>query len=318
MTVGFIGLGAMGFPMAQRVVQAGFQTVTAFHKRREAADALASLGAKVVSSPAEVARRADVIITIVPADAQLEETVFGPNGLLSGFSAGKVLIEMTTATSMSLLKVEQAIKAAGGQVLDAPVSGGTSGAAAGTLTIMVGGDPELLEKCRPLLRTMGSKIVHVGATGQGKVIKTINQMMAAVHLLAIGEAFALGIRCGADPNTMYDVIKDSSGYSRMMDLRLPNFLLAGSFEPGFKLDLMKKDVDLAIESAKTLGVPLQLTTTVAQVFAEASAAGDGNADFAKAAQYLADKAGASLKQPERKQPKNAPQETESSAVAGRP
>jgi 3-hydroxyisobutyrate dehydrogenase-like beta-hydroxyacid dehydrogenase len=122
--------------------------------------------------------------------------------------------------------------------------------------------------------------------------------MAAIHLLAIGEAFALGIRCGADLNTMYDVIRESSGYSRMMDLRLQNFLLAGSFEPGFKLDLMKKDVDLALDSAKALGVPLLLTSTAAQVFTAASAAGNGNADFAKAAQFLADWAGTSLKQAE--------------------
>jgi 3-hydroxyisobutyrate dehydrogenase-like beta-hydroxyacid dehydrogenase len=306
LTVGFIGLGAMGFPMAQRVVNAGFETVTTFHRRREPADALASLGAKVVGTPAEVAQQASVVITILPADAQLEETVFGEHGLLTGFSPGKVLIDMTTATSMSLLKVERAIEASGGHVLDAPVSGGTTGAAAGTLTIMVGGEEALLETYRPLLSAMGSRIVHVGATGQGKVVKTINQMMAAIHLLAIGEAFALGLRCGADANTMYDVIKESSGYSRMMDLRLPNFLLAGSFEPGFKLDLMKKDVDLALESAKAQGVPLLLTSTAAQIFAAASTAGNGNADFAKAAQFLADMAGTSLKQ------------TEAAARAGKP
>lgn len=298
MTVGFIGLGAMGFPMAQRVVKAGFSTVTTFHKRREPAEALASLGAKILKTPAEIAAQADVIVTVLPADRELEDTVFGPDGLLKGFSSGKVLIDMTTATAMSLLNVEQAIQAVGGRVLDAPVSGGTAGAAAGTLTIMVGGDAALLEQYRPLLDAMGNRIIHVGATGQGKVIKTINQMMAAIHLLAIGEAFALGVRSGADPNTMYDVIKESSGYSRMMDLRLPNFLLAGSFEPGFKLDLMKKDVNLAIESAKAQGVPLLLTSTAAQVFAAASTAGSGGADFAKAAQFLADLAGASLKQAE--------------------
>jgi 3-hydroxyisobutyrate dehydrogenase-like beta-hydroxyacid dehydrogenase len=298
MKVGFIGLGAMGAPMATRVVNAGFQTFTTFHKRREPANALAALGASIVSTPAEVARAADVVITILPADRELEETVFGEGGLLKGFSSGKVLIDMTTATAMSLLKVERAVQAVGGQVLDAPVSGGTTGAAAGTLTIMVGGDGALLEQYRPLLSAMGSRIVHVGATGQGKVVKTVNQMMAAIHLLAIGEAFALGIRCGADLNTMYDVIRESSGYSRMMDLRLQNFLLAGSFEPGFKLDLMKKDVDLALDSAKALGVPLLLTSTAAQVFTAASAAGNGNADFAKAAQFLADWAGTSLKQAE--------------------
>ena len=117
-------------------------------------------------------------------------------------------------------EVERAVVAAGGEVLDAPVSGGTPAAAQGTLTIMVGGDARLLERCRPLLETMGQKIVHVGPVGQGKVVKMVNQMMAAAHLVMIGEAFALGVRCGADPPTLYDVIKTSSGYSKMMDLRL--------------------------------------------------------------------------------------------------
>lgn len=296
--VGFVGLGAMGAPMAERVVKAGFQTFTTFHKRREPADALAALGACVLPSLAQVARAADTIVTILPADAELKEAVFGANGLLEGFSPGKVLIDMTTATAMTLQEVASALTAVGVRVLDAPVSGGTTAAASGTLTIMAGGDPALLEECRPLLETMGSRIVHVGALGQGKVVKIINQMMAAAHLLAIGEAFALGIRCGASPATLYSVIKESSGYSKMMDLRLPGFLLAGSFQPGFKLDLMKKDVHLALDSARAQRVPLLLTATVGQVFSAASAAGKGGADFSAAAQFLADLAGVELNQAE--------------------
>jgi 3-hydroxyisobutyrate dehydrogenase/2-hydroxymethylglutarate dehydrogenase len=174
------------------------------------------------------------------------------------------------------------------------VSGGTTGAATGTLTIMVGGDPALLEECRPLLECMGSRIIHVGPLGQGKVVKIVNQMMAAVHLLAIGEAFALGIRLGADPNTLYNVIKESSGYSKMMDLRLPNFLLAGSFKPGFKLDLMKKDVNLALDSARAQSIPLLLTSVAGSLFAAASGAGKGSDDFSAAAQFLAGLAGVEI------------------------
>jgi 3-hydroxyisobutyrate dehydrogenase-like beta-hydroxyacid dehydrogenase len=151
----------------------------------------------------------------------------------------------------------------------------------------VGGDPALLEECRPLLSAMGTRIIHVGALGQGKVVKMVNQALAAIHMLAIGEAFALGVRCGADPSVLYNVIKDSSGYSRMMDARLPGFLLAGSFQPGFKLDLMKKDVNLALESARAQSVPLLLTSVAGQVFSAASAAGKGEADFSAAAQFLA-------------------------------
>jgi 3-hydroxyisobutyrate dehydrogenase-like beta-hydroxyacid dehydrogenase len=300
--VGFIGLGAMGAPMAARVVKAGFQTFTTIHKCREPAEALASLGATIVSTPAEVARAADVVITILPADAELKDAVLGAKGLREGFSAGKALIDMTTATAMSLREVERTLAPAGVRVLDAPVSGGTPAAAQGTLTIIVGGDTDLLEQYRPLLESMGSRIVHVGPLGQGKIVKMVNQMMAALHLLTIGEAFALGIQCGADAATMYSVIKDSSGYSRMMDLRLPGFLLAGSFQPGFKLDLMKKDVNLALDSARAAGVPLLLTSIAAQIFSAASTAGEGNADFSAAAQFLAGMANVDLNQTAGKQP----------------
>ena len=285
----------MGLPMAKRVVEAGHETTTTYHRRREPADALAAMGASVVESPAEVARSSDVIITILPADQELNETIFGDDGVLKGLARGKVLIDMTTGTALCMQEVDKAVVAAGGAVLDAPVSGGTPAAAQGTLTIMVGGEAQLLEKCRPLLEVMGKQIVHVGGVGQGKVVKMVNQMLAATHLLAIGEAFALGVKCGADPNTLYEVIKTSSGYSRMMDLRLPGFLLDGSFEAGFRLDLMKKDVNLALDSGRALNVPLVLTSAVGQLFSAASTAGKGDADFSAAGQYVADLAGVPIR-----------------------
>jgi 3-hydroxyisobutyrate dehydrogenase-like beta-hydroxyacid dehydrogenase len=286
--VGVIGLGAMGLPMAKRIVAAGHETFTTYHRRREPADALAALGATVLNSPAEVARSAEIVITLLPADGELREVVFGEQGLLQGFSGGQALIEMTTATALVMHDVERAVVATGAGVLDAPVSGGTPAAADGTLTIMVGGDAQLLERCRPLLESLGRQIVHVGPVGQGKVVKMVNQVLAAAHLLMIGEAFALGVRGGADPETLYRVITMSSGYSKMMDLRLPGFLLTGHAQPGFRLDLMKKDVNLALDSARALNVPLLLTSAVGQLFSAASAAGHGDADFSAAARYVAE------------------------------
>lgn len=287
MNVGFIGLGAMGLPMAKRLIGSGHKLYTTFHQRREPAEDLRAVGAEILGTAAEVARAADVIITILPADAELNEAFFGVAGILSGFSEGKVLVEMTSGTALAMQKIEVSVREVGGFVLDAPVSGGTPAAAEGTLTIMVGGDEALLERCRPLLQAMGTRIVHVGKVGQGKVVKIVNQMMAAIHILTIGEAFALGIKSGADPAILYEVIKSSSGYSKMMDLRLPGFLMQGSFEPGFKLDLMKKDVNLALESARALGVPVLLTSAAAQVFTAASAAGKGSEDFSAAGQFMA-------------------------------
>jgi len=271
--------------MAARVVKGGFETFTTFHRRREPADALAALGASIVATPAEVARASDLVITVLPADAELRQTVLGANGLRDGLAPGKVLVDMTTATAMAVREVEESLR---------EVSGGTTGAEQGTLTIMVGGDADLLDQCRPVLETMGTRIVHVGPVGQGKVVKMVNQMMAATNLLIMGEAFALGVRCGADPATLYSVIKDSSGYSRMLDVRMPDFLMKGFFEPGFKLDLMKKDVNIALDSARAMGTPVLLASTVAQVFAAASAAGKGDADFSAAAQFLVDMAQATL------------------------
>jgi 2-hydroxymethylglutarate dehydrogenase len=292
--VGFVGLGAMGLPMAKRIVGAGYRILTTFHRRREPAEELGAMGAEVLPTACDVAKRADLVITILPADAELREAVFGPAGILRGFGPGKVLVEMTTGTPQVMQEIAAAVAKSGGGALDAPVSGGTSAAAQGGLTIMVGGDPALLERCRPLLETMGARIVHVGPIGHGKVVKIVNQMMAAVHLLAMGEAFALGVKCGVDPGTLLEVIKTSSGHSKMMDLRLPGFLLEGSFEPGFKLDLMKKDVNLALESARAVGAPLWLTSIAAQLYAAASGAGKGNLDFSAAAQFVADLSGADL------------------------
>ena len=296
MRVGFIGLGAMGLPMAKRIAAAGHPMTTMVHRNRGPADELAALGAAVVGRAAEVARASDVVITIVPADRELKEVTLGPSGVLEGFSAGKVLIDMTTGTAVGMQEVARAIEAAGGGVLDAPVSGGTPAAAQGTLTIMVGGDPALLERCRPVLEAMGKQIVHVGGVGQGKVVKMVNQVMAAAHLLILGEAFALGARCGADPRTLYDVVKTSSGYSKMMDLRLGGFLLEGRFEPGFRLDLMKKDVNLALESARVLNMPMVMTAAVGQLLSAASASGLGDADFSAAAQFVAAMANVQLHQ----------------------
>lgn len=284
----------MGLPMARNVIRAGYELFTGFHRKREPADELGLMGAKVCNSMAEIAEKADVVVTVLPADAELRAVILGENGLATELSAGKVLIDMTTATPFVLQEIETELRSVGVRVLDAPVSGGTTAAEDGTLTIMVGGEEELLNEYRPLLETMASRIFHVGGVGQGKVVKMVNQLMAAVHLLVLGEAFSLGVRYGASPETLGEVIRSSSGYSKMMDLRLPGFILEGTFDPGFKLDLMKKDLDLALESARRMGIPLLLGSVASQVMAAASSSGAGEKDFSAAAKFVADLARADL------------------------
>lgn len=284
----------MGLPMAKNVIKGGHTLYTMVHRNKAPAAELKELGAHLVDSPAEIATRCDVIITIVPADAQLKQVVLGSGGLKEALKAGKTLIDMTTATGETMNEIAAELEPLGVELLDAPVSGGTPKAASGELTIIVGGEKSVLEKHRAILETMGTNIYHVGPLGSGKVVKMVNQLMAAVHVLIMGEAFALGKKAGADPTTMYEVIKDSSGYSRMMDLRLPGFLLEDSYEPGFTLDLMKKDVNLAVDSAKSLGIPLFLGSLASQLFAAASTDGLGGKDFSASAGFIAKLAGVKI------------------------
>lgn len=189
MKVGFIGLGAMGFPMAKNVIKSGHRLFTMVHHRPEPGRELEDLGARLCASAEEIGRESEVVVTIVPADGELKEVVFGEHGLIHGLAKGKALIEMTTCTSATMLAVDQALKAMEVEVLDAPVSGGTPKAASGELTIIVGGKEAMLDRYRPLLETMGTAIYHVGAVGAGKVVKMVNQLMAATHLAILGEAF---------------------------------------------------------------------------------------------------------------------------------
>ncbi len=294
MDIGFVGLGAMGLPMAKNVIKGGHRLFTAIHRRAAPGSELKALGAAICSTPQEVAQRSEIVITIVPADREVEEVVFGAAGVLQGLSKGKTLIEMTTAAPATMRRVATALSQKGVDVLDAPVSGGTVKAATGELTIIVGGNPSVLQRCKPVLQTMGTSIYHVGDVGAGKVVKMVNQLMAAVHMAVLGEAFALGVKCGAEPKTMAEVIRNSSGYSRMVDARLPDFVMKDAFQPGFTLDLMKKDVNLALEAARETNVPLYLGGIVGQVFTSASAAGAGAKDFSFVARYLADLAGVKL------------------------
>ena len=286
MKVGFIGLGDMGLPMAMNVQRAGHELHIMRHRREEPVQTLSDGGAQVVDTPKEIAQACNVIITVLPADPQLEQVVLAKDGLIHGMREGHTLIDMTTGTPAIMKDIWLELDKQQISLLDAPVSGGTPAAADGTLTIMVGGDAHVLEAHRALLETMGKTIFHVGDVGQGKTVKMVNQLLAAIHLLAIGEAFSLGVKSGAEPGVLLEVIKVSSGHSKMMDLRLPNFLLEDSFKPGFKLDLMKKDVLLATQSAKDLGQPLFLGAIAAELFTAASGAGHGSDDFAAAAKYV--------------------------------
>jgi len=245
--IGFIGLGAMGLPMARNLLKNGYSLHVAVNRNRKPVDELVGLGARELASTDEVIAGSDCIVAILPADAEMESVLLSDRAL-AAIRPGQTLIEMTSGTPSMMERVAEAWQARGAQVLDAPVSGGTVGAEQGTLTVMAGGEPDVLESVRPVLEAMARKIYRVGGIGAGKAIKAINQMLAAIHMMAAAEAAALAEKLGIDPGILKEVIGASSGASWMMANKLDG-LISGQFEPGFKLALMHKDIRIAVSEA---------------------------------------------------------------------
>jgi len=294
-SIAFIGLGAMGKPMSQHLVRAGYP-LTVYDLNPAPVAELKALGAATAASCAEAARRAEVIITILPADPQVKEAVLGQTGVFEGAAKGATLIDMTSLAPHTCLLVAAEAAKRGVRFMDAPVSGGTVGAEKASLTIMVGGDKELLEEHRDILEVMGKTIFHVGGVGMGETVKMINQILVGVNLLAITEAFVLGVKLGADPQTLYEVIRVSAGNSFMLDNRVPGYIFKGDFtQTGFAVDLLRKDVGLAVESARLEKVPLYLTSLAYQILTAASAAGLGQQDQSSVITLLEEAAGVKVR-----------------------
>jgi 3-hydroxyisobutyrate dehydrogenase-like beta-hydroxyacid dehydrogenase len=273
--LGYIGVGAMGLPMALNLRRAGFPV--AYVTGREAAAAeLTAAGASRQPTAMAVAAASDVVCLCVPADGEIEDALYRADGILAGLAAGGVVIEMSTATPGVVQRA--AAKAAGQGVdfLDCPVSGGVGGAQKGTLTLMVGGETAVLERCRPALAAMGSQIFHVGSVGMGKVFKIINNMLGGVQSALAAEALMLGVRSGADLRLLHQVVQVSSGDSSAWRGAVPTLIGPLDGPVGFKLDLMRKDVGLALQLGRELNVPLDIAGVAYQQYSTAAALGLGN------------------------------------------
>jgi 2-hydroxy-3-oxopropionate reductase len=275
-TIGFIGLGVMGDPMARNLIEAGHSLVV-HNRSREPVQALAEVGAQAASGPREVAERSDVVITMLPDSAAVESVVLGEDGVLAGASEGDLLIDMSTIHPTVSVAVAQAAAERGVAALDAPVSGGDVGAKQGTLSIMVGGDAADVERARPLLEVLGKTIVHVGEAGAGQVVKACNQVVVAVTIAAVSEALVLGSKAGVDPERILDVLGGGLAANKVMEMRRTNFL-EHDFTPGFRIDLHHKDLNIALESGDAYGVPLPVTGLVQQYMRALRAQGHGGDD----------------------------------------
>lgn len=278
MKIGFVGLGAMGFPMAMNLLKAGYE-LSVFDINQEAVVSIAAQGAISCQSPKDVAVRSDVIITMLPNGKIIDSTLTGENGLLAGGSKGQIIIDMSSVSAATTRQMAAYAADMGISYMDAPVSGGVVGATAGTLTIMVGGDIEVLEKTRPILDVLGKKIHHVGGVGSGDAMKVVNNLLLGISMAATAEALVLGVKAGLSPAVMLDIIKGSTGRNYAIEAKTENFILKNNFAAGFAVDLQYKDLELALETAKGLGAPLPMGAMAQQIFEMAKAKGLGRQDI---------------------------------------
>ena len=273
--VGMIGLGRMGAPMAGRILDAGFP-LTVWARRPPSLAALAARGAVVADSPAVLGAGSDCVLTCLPRPADVEAVAAQ---VLEGARPGSVLLDMSTIDPDTGRRVGRAARARGVDYLDAPVSGGPGGAATGTLTIMVGGEAAVLERCRPVLLALGTRIHHMGSTGSGHLAKLCNQVLTGVAYAAVAEALVLGVKGGLDPARLLEVLSTSSGRSRTLEQAGPA-ILARAFDAAFTADLAAKDLECALAAAGGLTARLLLASTAHQCYVEMRGLGLGHLDQA--------------------------------------
>ena len=266
MNTAFLGLGAIGRPMAARIAAAGHQ-LTVWNRTAERAERFAKeVGAKLATSPADAVREADVIVTCFSTSADVAANLDGPNGIVAGLKKGAVLVDCTSGDPETSRQIADTLAKHGASFLDAPVSGGVSGAEKGTLTVMVGGDAATLERVRPVIDAFAGKVVHCGGVGAGDAVKAVNQAFLAIHLLAAGEGLVTLAKYGVDPKIALDVINASSGRSNSSMNLIPERVLTRAFPRTFRLALLEKDIGIAAELARQNRVPAPVTQLTADVF----------------------------------------------------
>jgi 2-hydroxy-3-oxopropionate reductase len=273
-TVGFIGLGIMGKPMAENLIEAGYDLV-AYNRTREKAEELD--GATVAETPKGVAEQSDVIITMLPDSPQVEEVLTGEDGVLEGVKEGALVVDMSTISPVVTEELAKKAEEKGASMLDAPVSGGDVGAINGTLSIMVGGGEEDFERALPLFEVMGQTVTHVGPVGTGQVVKAANQIVVALTIEAVSEALVLGSKGGVPPEKILDVLGGGLAGNKVMEVKREK-MLEHSFDPGFRVELHHKDLGIALAAGREYGVSLPVTAVVDQMLETLKMLGRGDQD----------------------------------------
>ncbi|HLI29606.1 MAG TPA: NAD(P)-dependent oxidoreductase [Terriglobia bacterium] len=292
-SIGFIGLGIMGQPMALNLVKAGYQ-VTVCNRTKSKAEPLQRAGARVVSTPAEAAREADVVMTIVSDTAAMEEVALGKNGVLETLRSGSVLVDSSTISPVVSRKIACHVAGKSAQMLDAPVTGSKHGAEKGELTFMIGGDRQTLNRILPILQALGKKHIHCGPNGTGLAAKVAQNAIQATMVEVFCEGFVLAAKAGVKPETMFEIIQSSMARSSLTDFKAP-FIFKGDFTPYFPLKLMHKDLELAMETAYSQNVTMPAAAAVKEVYGAAKAKGRSEQDYAAVITFLEEIAGVQVR-----------------------
>jgi 2-hydroxy-3-oxopropionate reductase len=284
-TIGFIGLGTMGRPMAERLIEAGHKLQ--INRVKTASQYLVDKGAQAVDTPAAAARGADIVILMLPDTHDVDAVLFGPNGAASGLSNDTLLIDMSSIAPVATRDFANRITKQGARFIDAPVSGGEVGAKGGTLTIMIGGEDVDVQRARPIFEVLGKNITHVGPVGSGQVVKVANQIIVGLTIECVGEAFLLAERAGVDLGTLKTALMGGFAQSRILELHGQRMIEA-TFDPGFALKLHRKDLNIALETARNLDISLPNTAATVQLMNAAISRGLGGKDHSVLFQALGD------------------------------
>lgn len=282
--IGFIGIGAMGEPMVRSLLRAGFDVTTFAHRNRAPIERLKAQGVHEAANPAAVAAASETVITCVPDAPQVEEALFGSNGAVQGARPGTTFIDMSTISPVATRGFAERAIAAGHHFVDAPVSGGPARASDGTLTIMVGAEPADFERVEPVLQAMGTPH-HLGPVGLGETVKLVNQLMISTIMLANAEAIAFAKQAGAQVDAVRKVIATATGSNYLLENWLPKTWFAGTFEGGFALDLLRKDLAAALDAARSMKLALPVSAFAYQLYTLQSAEGDGARDYSAVAKF---------------------------------
>jgi 3-hydroxyisobutyrate dehydrogenase len=284
MNVAFIGMGTMGAAMALNILKAG-HPVTVHNRNREREEPLARAGARRAASPQEAAREAEIVITCVSDTPDVETVVLGENGIIQGAKAGAIVVDMSTISPSATRRMTERLAEKGIRMLDAPVSGGSEGAQKGTLTIMVGGEAEAVAQALPVLSAMGKSITHVGPSGAGQLTKAINQVIISGVYLAVAEGMALGLKAGMDMEKVVQAIAGGAAGSWVLNYRAAN-MIKNEYPLGFRVRLHRKDLAIAMEAARELGVFLPATALVEQIENGLISQGYGDEDVSAVARVI--------------------------------